>query len=112
RARLVTSGLVPGRNRIQVRYTPRVGLAPSMATFIETVRPSGKGSQVVSSPHVSHSTARPSSTDAPARRGAATPTAAVERPVEPTFLGTVVVDRDAIGPGSEPKKQGQNELRR
>jgi Bacterial Ig-like domain (group 3)/NHL repeat len=54
KARLVTWGLVPGRNKIQVQYDPGPGTVPSGATLIETVRLPRSRSKVVASPEVSH----------------------------------------------------------
>jgi Bacterial Ig-like domain (group 3) len=109
-ATLVTAGLVPGRNRIQARYSSGPGMAPSTTTLIITVRPTGRGSQVIASPQISHSAPRILSTAPLARGGMAKPTGAVTLPGGPTFLGTVVVDQGAIGPGSEPKRLSRKAL--
>ena len=104
-ARLVTSGLHPGRNVIQARYSPGPGMLTSTATIIETIRPARSMSKVVPSPEVSRSALRTISTDPPADGGPASSSEARTSLDGPTFLGTVVVDQDSTSTGVESRER-------
>ena len=104
-ARLVTSGLHPGRNAIQARYSPGPGMLTSTATIIKTIRPARSMSKVVPSPEASRSALRRISTDPPAGGGPANTTEARTSLDGPTFLGTVVMDQDSTSAGAESRER-------
>ncbi len=105
KARLVTSGLRPGRNRIQVQYNAGPGMVPSTATFIETVRPARSGSQVISSSRVLASDPRLFSTATTAGGPVTIPAEALGVLDGPGLPGTAVDDQRAIRTGSGVNKR-------
>jgi hypothetical protein len=110
KARLMTSGLVPGRDRIEVVYSSGTGMVPSTATVIETVRQARSRSMVISSPRLSRAASGPVSMAPPAGKGPASPTEPLTAVAGPTVLGTFVVDPGATGTGAGPSDRRQSVL--